>query len=213
MKRKAVLVIFVCLCFTFSAYSQQRRIINGDEFFSTVENAEKKSRVFPRRHLVTGENYSNGEIVKTTNFLWEAVSDERQRIVSVEKVGTTTSKLETIEIGLDVYKRVNDGAWRKEEWKYNHGVTEERSELLGCSETAVESTVFRNQNARIFETFQIGTEGGALTYTQERFWIDGNGNLLKQETIYGLLNPRSIISRRELIYEYNVNIKIEAPIL
>ena len=177
-----------------------------------TQKAIEKSRVFPRRHIVTEETYKNGNPERSNTLIWEAVSIEKTRTIRTEKIGDNLTKLEEITIDGVVYKRENGGEWEKGEWYFKHGLTRQKTEILGCAEYSVQEATFNNQKAQIFEQFSIGIEDDALTYEQETFLISGDGSLLKQENTYGLLNPRSVLWSKTIIYEYDANIKIEAPL-
>jgi len=210
IKSKILFPITIGFILISNIYGQSGKI-KYDLFSSVTKKAVEKSEIFPRRHIVAEETYKNGNLVRTDTLIWEAVSTEKYRIIRTEKIGDNLTKLEEITIDGNVYKRENDSKWKKEEWYFKHGFTRQTTEILGCTEYSVKETTFDNRKAQIFEQFSIGIDGAALTYEQEDFWISGNGSLLKQENTYGLLNPRNVLWHKTLIYEYDANIKIEAP--
>ena len=210
IKSKIIFLTVVCSILISDIYGQSGKI-KYDLFSSATKKAIEKSRVFPRRQIVTEETYKDGNPASTDTLIWEAVSIDKDKIVRIVKIGDNVTKLEEIRIDGDIYKRFDDGEWKKEEWYFRHGLSREITEILGCAEYSLRETTYDNQKARIFGQFSIGTNDAALTYEQEDFWIGGDGNLLKQETTYGLLNPRNVLWHKTIIYEYDANIKIEAP--
>ena len=210
MKLKIIFLTLLCLSFSKSIYAQ-KRLISGDEFRSAIEKAEKISGVFPRRHIIKEIFYENGKILKIVDFLWEAMSSENYRIIKTEKSNDNMKKYEEIRVGLDVFKRENDAGWKKEDWEFNHGLVEQDIQIIGCSEFTKE-LVGENQNTLSLNYFSIGKDNSGLNYDEETFLIGETGFLIKKDFFKGQLNPRNVKWHQTFIYEYDPNIKIEAPI-
>jgi hypothetical protein len=121
IKRNLILLVLTCLILGASAFGQ-RKPISADEFNSILSNARKTADVFPVRVRLTEEFYSDGQVARTREHVWETVSPDRKRKVFTEKSGNRTQTLEEIEIGLYLYQKENDGPWTKKKWYFLHGL-------------------------------------------------------------------------------------------
>lgn len=213
MKLKIFCLTLICLSFSQSAYTQKILILD-DEFYSVVRRAEAKvSNTFPQKHFIKETFYENGRIIKTVDILWEAVSSDDSRIVTTETSEGNVKKYEEITIDLKVYKRENNGEWKKEESRFRHGLVDRYEQFLYCAELSKELSG-ENQNIVNYRYFQIGKDRGGLNYEENSYLIDQskNGLLLKKEVFRGQLNPRNVKWHQIFTYDYDSNIKIEAPI-
>ena len=75
----------------------------------------------------------------------------------------------------------------------------------------VESVFLGTVPARLFEQIDISKHDDGLLVEEERTWFGENGDLLQIESITGTYSPRTVIIRTSVKYEYEPNIKIEAP--
>lgn len=210
MKLKIFFLTLLCLIIIQSTYAQ-KELMAGDKFHSAIQKAEKISNIFPRSHIIKEISYKNGEILKTVDFLWEADSTENYRIVRTETIDDKIEKIEEIKIGLYTYKRENDGNWTKENRRFSDSLVTEDSALLGCWEFSKE-LIGENQNASSFNSFQIGQDSNGLNYTEENYLINEVGRIVKKEVFKGQLNPRNIKWHQIFTYNYDKDLKIEAPI-
>jgi hypothetical protein len=153
----------------------------------------------------------NTKPIKSMTTVYEILPPDRNRWILV----TETGKKEVITIGQKRYVRVNSGKWQDGE-----------SSRLSSGKrgvAAVESETYRlNENEKLngeevllYEEIinsKSSSDGGENReiYTN-KFWINKNGLLLKTQTDIEEIS-KEFITRTTTVYEYNPNIKIEAPI-
>jgi len=97
-----------------------------------------------------------------------------------------------------------------------------KSTKIAAKYYLTENVQLNNQTADLF-VLEIENKGQVtnpntkevsdfIDYRMEKHWISKDGLLLKWELTDRGINPEKIRSRRSWIYEYDPNIKIEAPI-
>lgn len=174
------------------------------------------------RTLRTGKSYR----VKTTT---EVFADEKsttpkgKSVATVEHLGIDrkyfsivnealgkTSKVEFIVIGEKEYIREDGKQWKKYTPK-----TEGRVSMSGIGNSnggkLLEKTTLNGKNVTVYEeetnSYSDDYEENSVT----RYWFDDGGELLKTEARNTDLKTKEV-TKIITIYEYDPNIKIEAPI-
>ena len=219
-----LIVFFVCL-FSVNIYGQ-RKEITREELLEAYTKAVEKTRKLSRRIISESKVYGDDEtkIVQTQKSLDEfALPNSSRFIVEAKRTGIDkVSSFEIIRIGDVEYKREENGKWTKRDYepmpepvakslesKTKYYLTENaklNDQTADLYELEIEFK-HQNRNPVTKEVFEN------TTLRKEKRWISKDGLLLKIEIVDEKINPRKIIFSRVSVYEYDPNIKIEAPMI
>ncbi len=153
----------------------------------------------------------------TTKILEIAVPDKRREVEEI-KSPTENSRVERIWDGKNLYKKQDDGEWEK----YLGGSSVGGSITSGRTTTTykfVGKETLNNKPANIYESEShrvankmTRTSQYRVEYiTKTKYWISEEGLLLKTIKESEVVGSKAL-SRETAIYEYDSNVKIEAPI-
>jgi hypothetical protein len=166
----------------------------------------------PHRVTTTTERYAdkNAAPKEKSVSISESVPPDRSRYSYVYESGSTTKKFESINIGKTEYVREDGGDWRinTDEPKYGAGLANRKIVK------PVEKTNFNGQAVVVYEVeseeyFGEGNERKSKT----RYWFsEAEGLLLKTESEITNMQTGAF-SKAAAVYEYDPNIKIEAPVV
>lgn len=216
MKRKFLLVFSVaCFCFLSFALeiSAQRRIAKNTELYDVQNKAYQKLYQRSRRVETIDETFSEGSSVKTITRIYEMLLPTRSRSYYKEKEGDKVNETEQITIDNFLYVRKNNEPWKKLEIGSGGGSgSGTGSGSYSCRQLTVESIFLDGISAQLFDELDISSETNGLTFKERRKWFGDDGSFLKEEFVEGLLSPRLENRRSTTTYEYDPNLKIEAPI-
>ena len=216
MKRKfLVLSLVTCFCFLGFALeiSAQRRIVKNSELHDVQNKAYQKLYERSRRVETTDETFSEGSPVKTITRIYEMLLPNRSRSYYKEKEGDKVNETEQITIDNFLYVRKNDEPWKKIEIRSGSGSgSGTGSGSYSCRQLTVESIFLNGISAQLFDELDISSETNGLMFKERRKWFGDDGSFLKEEFVEGLLSPRVENRRSTTTYEYDPNIKIEAPL-
>jgi len=220
---RALLILIVTSIVALNVHSQATKLTEVD-VNAIVSSATSAGSLLPRREKALTELFNdralpaNHTIVYTKAFL----PPNNSQVFYSSENGAGKSVHEIITIGPNIYVREENGAWKLE-------TPEERAALppppksipmpLGADETV---TVAHRPNVQLdgnitdfYELEKTSTKsdknGLYKTTSVTRYWINKNGTLAKLETETSPSNSKPLY-RRTVIYEYDPNIKIEAPI-
>lgn len=214
MKAGKLFYIFLFLAAAAVSVAAQQQI-SRDEYYRQFYAARRKSSEKTRREIVKEESYKAGKVEKTEEILDEFVAPDRRHYVYASKIGGKDNlKFELIQIGSTYYCR-DEGKWRKStSWCANGSARGDIPDIVSSEFTSEEAkldnrgaTLYR-QNTTYENTYMPGR---VLSYLKENFWVGGDGLLLRLEMEYGTVKPAEINSKAAHIYEYDANIKIQAP--
>jgi len=132
----------------------------------------------------------------------ESVPPDRYRSTTTFVKDGAPQKQEAIFIGEKIYVRENGGAWKLEESKQ----TERVAISFTSAVKLVEETTLNGQPVRVYEEKGDSYSNGDFV---SKYWFTIEGELLKSDQEIKKSNETS---RTVTIYEYDANIKIEAPI-
>lgn len=216
--RRAILILTLIFVGSASDVFSQVRELSEAEFYLPLRAAEEKRYKSFRRETKKLKGYSKGVLERTKEEIEEFLSGDRQRYISVKKSNNESQKLELLKIGTNYYQRKDDGEWTKEKtWSRGDGL---RAIPIPVSTLyTVEKTIVNNQPVQLYRFFAVYDEykpkegEEKQTYWEQKTWIDNNGFEIREEIIVGKPISKEITSRSIYEYEYNPNIKIEAPII
>lgn len=223
-KLNAAAIVLLTLCATLGVAAQESAF-KEEELKVLIENAAEKLDGKTYRLKTTSVNYQDGNStpVYTGKTISEFIPPERERIVTETQTAEGIKRYESIRIGEKKFVRYNNGEWQEPDGtetgtKYGTGV----GSLSAKVETTTErrfrkGEIVNNQTADFYET--VTTTKfiyPAKTYTSVRrtaYWFDVNGQFVKSENEYQDDMDTKSISRITREYEYDANIKIEAPLI
>lgn len=125
-----------------------------------------------------------------------------------------------IEIGDSYYCRKNDGEWvrSKSACGTGGGIGGGPSDVRSSKYT-VEEIKIDKKKAKLYtsyitykNTFSPRSDKENLYYWENKFWLNSDGFVIREELKRGLLSPERLDEQESKTYEYDPNIKIEAPI-
>ncbi|MDQ3061947.1 MAG: hypothetical protein M3R14_03665 [Acidobacteriota bacterium] len=225
MKRRFDYTIFLLFAFTIfltSCVSAQEKQFTEKEFKEIQAQATEKLQSKTYRLTKTEENFSDREVnprsVKIS--ILEIVPPNKKREVEELKSPTKNTKEERIWDGKNLYVRENDNDWKK----YNGGGSGSGGDFVSGRITTiykfVEKTNLNNKTANVYE---VEMNRKAVKYNQTsrfevqyvertKYWISEDGYFLKTVKESEIIGSKSLL-RDTWIYEYDPNIKIEAPIM
>jgi hypothetical protein len=216
--KKLVFLMIVSLATAINIFGQAKEITK-EEYYQPFRDALKKGQEISRRNVTQRENYKEGKLSGTEDFIDEYIKPNRRHYIHSEKFADRTQKIELIQIGETYYCRRDDGNWKQSKNWCADGGTFGISNVVN-SKFTVETTKLINQNVKLYEqfttyknTYSPDKDKEGLSYWQSKFWLNDKGFILREETIDGLLQPERIYWKQVETYEYNPkDLKIEAPI-
>lgn len=201
------------------AAAQEEREITAQEFKDLEIRGYQKLKGRTYRMTMLNETFTDRdlspEIINT--MMSETVQPDRRRFVSEIKSPTINSKVETVWLDGKGYKRKNDGPW--EETSPGSGVgsasgTPIIRKLTRETYRFVGKSALNNQTAGLYESIRhhSNSSTGQETISTTKFWISEDGLLLKTLSEFETVGNKSLM-RMQIVYDYDPNIKIEAPVL
>ncbi len=212
MNRRTISIfILICAAATFS-FAQTRQI-SANEFYTSSYNAQKLMNERSSRMVTKTDTMENGATVKSISKIYERLLPDRERFVTTEKIGDKETRSEYIRIGYMEYRRENNEPWTSKDLRGSGNGSGGGSGSVSCAQFTEEIVTIDGTAARKLRQYMVERTPEGLSYDDMTSWFDQNsGLLLKSERFKGLLEPRVEKSQSVTTYEYDPNIKIEAPI-
>jgi hypothetical protein len=213
-----LLLIFACFAVSFG----QTKVIGKDEFIAPYERWKLISKEKSYRIKQSLETKVNGNLSGPSDESFsEFVPPDKRRFVSILKTPKFTTKIETISIGGKEYSRKDGGTWQLKEVKENTPPPQTKTKMsvesteykyLGQEKIDGEKTDVYEQVIKHKMTDEKASRESISTI-KTKYWYGESGLLLKMEAEMEITNEiMPSYSKRTYIYEYDPNIKIEAPI-
>jgi hypothetical protein len=203
------------VCLVISNGSAQKRLVESKSLSDALSRAGERTSEKQKNVESITEEYADGTVILRTIASSQFVSSDRYRsYLKTERLGKGTEK-EVIRIGDVIYTRENDGPWIKEFRSPFAGLElccglQSPSRIV--SQVSVESVFLGNFQSDLYERLTIKEGKSGLEMIESRYWIGLEGFLLQEEEVEGTFSPRVVKNRRLVKYDYEPNIKIEAPI-
>ncbi len=209
---------FISICFV--SIFGQAKTVSKDEITTIFDKWKQQSKQKTYRIKTVSEFGVNG-ISNKSEDLSEYEPTDKQRFVSELKTPRLTTKIETIRIGEKKYTRKNSGEWKEV-------AIEKKTLPKGNNKIVVEADEYRyigqetvsGQNTEVYERntkHKITSEKSSkesFSTIKVKYWFNKDGLMLKTEMETEIVSGiAKSFSRRTSIYEYDPNIKIEAPII
>lgn len=213
------LIFFLILLTGIFTVSAQEKILSENEFKEIVARAEQnlkgKTYRLTRTEEIFSDRSANAESVNIE--INEYVQPDKWREVVETKSTNKNSRIERIWDGKNLYERENDGEWKK--FSGGGGISGSiKSGKITTIYKFIEKSVLNNQPVNVYEVEQnrkaakLSQNGMYEVHYIERtkYWISEDGYFLKKLSENEIAGSKSLI-RETWIYEYDPNIKIEAP--
>jgi len=193
----------------------QRKIITSKEYYEGVSRPGVKYYDKSRRVETTDETFANGMLTKSHFRVNEVLLPNRNRSYAKLTEGDKVTEVEQITIDHMQYNRKDNEPWTKVDLRKSgsgsgSGVSGGTSRQ--SSQYSVEATFINGRSVQLFEWLLVNGDGAELAFNEMRRWIGDDGLPYREEDVKGKLSPREETSKRVVTYEYDPNIKIEAPI-
>ncbi|MBC7795440.1 MAG: hypothetical protein H7Z37_01045 [Pyrinomonadaceae bacterium] len=201
--------------FTFmiaSATFAQVKQIESNDFSKANSEAYRLMSGVSKRVVTKTENIENGAVINSVENISENILPNRSRYVRTENKGGVETVSETIVIDDTIYRRTDKEPWTTQKIGGGIGSGNGTGGFSSCTQYTEESDFANGQSARKLRRLEIKNSEKGLAFDDSLVWYNLQGQFLRTETVRGLLEPRSETYRSTVNYEYNPNIKIEAPI-
>jgi len=231
MKKSFNIIILssLLLCSFINIFAQEK-MVSEQEITNLRNNAYEKLKNKTYRVIMTSEGYVNAKDSSPNQFvkgITEYISPDRLHSIYERKTGETTFREEAISIGQKKYVKQDNENWKE---LLPLGNSAGNATGIGSGsgfKTAIidnEKTVeykykgketIKNQKADLYVVTTMRKYNSpnfkSTTVITEKFWLDKDGVFLKRES-ETKLNYKKVINHILWEYEYDPNIKIEAPI-
>lgn len=225
-KTKLFGIAVVLFSLTVSSLYGQRKEINQKEYNELMNKIRENTRKYSYRLINVKTRYRQDGITiqETERNVTEYVPSGNRRFSSeiVNHVIDRTTITELIKIDGIEYRKVNNGKWGivssrtvigneniiSKEYKYKKYYLMENVRIDGQTVNIIE---FENEDILKYKNFS----NSKIIETQNYYrwkWIIKDGLFLRFEAVSEKANPKTSISNSISNYEYDPNIKIEAPI-
>ena len=219
--KNAIFTMFagVVLAFSATGFAQsQGKEITKEEYYGPWRAALQKARTLSRRNVSKTEILKDGKVSATDEWTYEYVLPDRIRYIHKETEGDITRQTEQIDMGKTKYCRRGNGPWEKIQSPCIGGGAGGIPSTISAS-YSVENTKADKQDVKLFrqyitykDTFSKNKENEGLSYYETKYWLSKDGLLIKEEIRYGFVDSKMVKRITVGTYEYDQNIKIEAPI-
>lgn len=213
MKKMIWLFIFG-LFFSINIFAQAKEISFDDTHQALVAAFNKEYEGAWRKSL-REDFYTDGKPSFSIQTYEEHLKPGTWRRITTAKSGSMNETFQILSINGTFYCRKNNDAWKKSAvWC---GENEQfAASLNGEVESAkysVENTfTAKREGAKLYRQNILYKNDKSQTFWNYNFWVNQEGFILRREIQAGSLNPKTISHRLIETREYNVNIKIAAPI-
>jgi hypothetical protein len=201
--------LLICLCAVSGVFAQQKVDLSR-ELDDLQQKAQEMRRNKSYRIKTTIEEYDEtGKKLKSKSVsVSETAPPDRSYDSSTTESAGVTKKVERIEIGDKSYIKKDGGKWRK-------SVPEQSSSVIGVGLSTgvkiVEETMINGQSVKVYMEETRASLGGEDFSSTDKYWFTSEGELLKTES-ERKNGKTGEISRVVTVYEFDPNIRIEAPI-
>jgi hypothetical protein len=217
MKTLFLLVIF-CLLFSVNIFNQEKEITR-QEYYKAFREASVKGNTIPQRSLAQRENYKEGKLDSTEEYIDEYLTPDKRRYVHSEKFSDRARRIELIQIGKTYFCKRDNEDWKQSASGCDSGSGFGVSKIVS-EEFTIETIKLQGEKVKVYKNLTSYKNNSSpnkdkegLSYYQNKFWINKDGLIIKLDAINGPIEPKMIYWQTTNAYEYNPkDLKIEAPI-
>lgn len=200
--------------------ANNNNVVKENEFREILSKATENLKGKIYRLTKTEENFSDRAANAERIFIniLEIVPPDKRREIEEVKSATENTRTERLWDGKNLYERKNDGEWKKYsgggglDQRITSGRTTTTYKFIGKeSLNGKPANVYEAETRRIANKFTQTSQYRVEYLTKTKYWISEEGYFLQTLEESEIVGSNSL--RRETqIYEYDTNIKIEAPI-
>jgi hypothetical protein len=191
----------------------QEKTISDAEFKAVLKKSEDKTRGKNYRLKRSSKTYNRADnslmryFSETTEFV---LPDSSRSVLENVSAGEKPTITETVKVGDRMFSRINNGSWQTS----GNQIKPPTSVFTGEVEHIYKGEVkLGGTQVSLYESKYTSKtiKGGRdfVTVVKVKNWFGADGVLLRTEE--EIETPNSL-TKKVLEYEYNVNVKIEAPI-
>lgn len=224
-KIKSIMLVLVFIFSAFLNVSAQENTFDEQQLQMLAKSARQKLEGKTYRSTVINVEYENGNSfpARSGKTIVEIIPPDRRHFLSETQTAEGVKRYEYIRVGDKEFAKNDNGEW-KELGGYGTGIGTGGGSGFGYgSDVKIERTVERklkkgetvnNQSADLYETVDttkyIYPTATYANVSKESYWFDASGRFVKtaNEDENGMAKTTS---RTTTEYEYDANIKIEAP--
>lgn len=228
MKRFFVIYLLIMVAAAvFEANAQKTpETFNQETLERLIKTASKKLENEKYRLTTGSQSFRSGNSVSnyTQKTVTEVIPPDRRHYYQETLTNGNTSSYETITVGENFFYRFNGGEWKTGGFGSGTGIgsgsgtgVEKRITIENRTDrNFIRNVTVNGQTADLFEiintlkyTFRSNTYS---VITKSTYWFDREGRFIK--TVYDYENTElGIISNSTKDYEYDIDIKIEMPLV
>ncbi len=229
LTKKRVVTVWLTAFMTFGlslvATAQVETTFESNTLYKLQDEARRATDQGTLRLTILKEHFENGNTipVSTEKYISEVIPPDRRRFITEIKSKTGIRRSEFINIGTQRYIKENGGKWEVYQPKGGGGSGQGSGNGSGGEQVKIESSsvnklerdvIVNNQKTDYYETtvnYKFFYPTGTVTaYSKKGFWFDAQGRYVRtlKEDFSG---DTKSLSREITDYEYNPDIKIEAP--
>ena len=210
-----IIVLLAFIFGTFANVSAQERKLSAEEFAAIQNRKSLKGKSYRRKLSEKVYKKPDGSLHRFFNDTWEYMASGDFHTVTEWGTPENTNRAESYVIGQTMYNLNTNGTWRQSPLKISEPNADSRPKPQ--TETTVEhfykgKVFYKNEMTDLYESRFVTkiTENGresVKTMISKR-WIKLDGTILKIEET---TDHESFTAQRTLEWEYDPNIKFEAP--
>lgn len=205
------------LLLTVCAHSQVRSI-SSEEYLTPYRAARDEQKNLARRYESKIEYFSEGKISSSEEWLQEILPSGDARYLHIEITGDKISRREQINLNGEFFCKKDSGPWERKERGCVGGGIGGFSNIVS-REFAAEDVTLSGEKFRKFisKTIYEGPNSNGAhpsgTRLEETFYLlNEKGLIVRRESRERLVKTNDLTRVEIEKYEYDPNIKIEAPI-
>ena len=205
--------ILICFVFSATTFSQIKQI-SSSEFYTNNSNGHKLLEERSYKMETKTETMKDGNLVKSVHRVEERLLPDKFHYVGIEKENDKETKNELIRIGYMQYSRQNTEPWSVKDLRSGGGSGSGNGSggNVSCVQFTEEPDSVNGIPTRKLRQYLIERSSDGLIYDDFTNWIGQDGAFIKSERTKGWLEPKIERTRSVVTFEYDPNIKIEAPI-
>ena len=207
----------ICLTSVFIIFGQAKQITK-DEYYTPFRASLQKERSISRRKVSTSENYKDGKLSRTVEWIYEYLVPDTIRYQNTETFEGKRRRVEQININKAIYCRRDSGDWKISQSSCVGGTGSGISNVVS-SRYSIEKANLNGKKMMLYQqytiykdSYSINSDKEGLSYWEAKYWLNDEGLIIREESKSGLIEPHRINRFTVDTYEYNPKLKIEAPI-
>ncbi len=197
----------------------QEKEITSDEYYTRARAARDKGRGLNRHQISKTTRVKDGKMTNAEE--WQYKFDLPGRIHYVHIVNSNGKASRTEEINIDgaKYCKMGDAPWEQITGSCIMGSGLSSGPSPESTKYTVEKVRLNKKEITLYRQYIIyknnsseNKENEGRSFYESKFWLSKDGLIIREERSDGLIEPKRINRVTIDTYEYDPQIKIEAPI-